>query len=611
MIKMCGIVGYIGKQPVIDILIAGLSKLEYRGYDSVGISLFHNNKIVTQKTKGRIDDMLKKVDLSAYKNAQAGIGHTRWATHGEPSDINSHPHGTPRVTLVHNGIIENYLQIKERMVRKGYFFESETDTEALAKCLDYYYIQKQNPIEALKKVIEKVRGSYALGIIFADHPEAVYAVRHDSPLIIGLGEDENFIASDMTALLRYTRRYYLLEHDEIAIVKRNHVLIINHDGEEIQKQAQFALWDEQTAEKGGYPHFMIKEIHEQPEAFAKTLNLRRKGKGFDFTPENISDPYLKNLNTIHMIACGTAMHAGIAAKYLFERFARININVDVASEFRYRNPVLGSNDLVLLISQSGETADTLAALRLAKTQGVKTLAIVNVSGSSIAREADVALMTHAGIEIAVASTKAYFVQVGLLAALALHTAKVKGVLAEESYESMCADLMQIPARIQPMLQKADQVKYLASLYQNAKNLFFIGRGLDYAVSMEASLKLKEISYIHSEAYPGGELKHGAISLITDEVPVIALATQRDLLEKTVSNVQEVKARGARVLLLKKEDLPTPPKLADDIVNLPSLADWLMPFTSVVIVQLFAYYSAVLRGCDVDKPRNLAKSVTVE
>lgn len=608
---MCGIVGYIGKQPVIDILIAGLSKLEYRGYDSVGISLYHNHKIVTQKTKGRIDDMLKKVDLSAYKNARAGIGHTRWATHGEPSDINSHPHGTPRVTLVHNGIIENYLQIKERMIRKGYCFESETDTEALAKCLDYYYIQKQNPIEALKKVIEKVRGSYALGIIFADHPEAVYAVRQDSPLIIGLGEDENFIASDMTALLRYTHRYYLLEHDEIAIVKRNHVLIINHDGEEIQKQVQLALWDEQTAEKGGYPHFMIKEIHEQPEALAKTLSLRRKGKSFDFTPEKLSDPYLKDLSNIHMIACGTAMHAGIAAKYLFERFARININVDVASEFRYRNPVLGRNDLVLLISQSGETADTLAALRLAKAQGVKTLAIVNVNGSSIAREADLALMTHAGIEIAVASTKAYFAQVGLLAALALHTAKAKGALTEESYESMCADLMQIPARIQLMLQQADQVKYLASLYQNAKNLFFIGRGLDYAVSMEASLKLKEISYIHSEAYPGGELKHGAISLITDEVPVIALATQCDLLEKTVSNVQEVKARGARVLLLKKEDLQVPPNLADDIVNLPALADWLMPFAGVVIMQLFAYYSAVLRGCDVDKPRNLAKSVTVE
>jgi glutamine---fructose-6-phosphate transaminase (isomerizing) len=611
IINMCGIVGYIGKNAAVDVLIAGLSKLEYRGYDSVGISLFQNSKIITQKSKGRIDDMVKKIDLTQFKSANTGIGHTRWATHGEPSDINSHPHGTPRITLVHNGIIENYMQVKERMIRKGYTFESETDTEALAKCLDYYYVQKQNPILAIKKVLEKIRGSYALGMMFADHPDAIYAVRHDSPLIIGLGEDENFIASDMTALLRYTRRYYLLEHDEIAIVKKNHVIILNVDGEEIHKEVQVADWDEQTAEKGGFPHFMIKEIHEQPEAFMKTLRVRRSDKGFDFSAEKISDEFLKGLNKIHMVACGTAMHSGIIAKYLFERFARINVEVDVASEFRYRNPVLHKDDLVLIISQSGETADSLAALRLAKAQGVKTLAIVNVNGSSIAREADVVLMTHAGIEIAVASTKAYFVQVGLLSALALHMAKVKGAISQEDYETKVSELLSIEEVIKPLLAQAEHVKFLASQYINAKNLFFIGRGLDYAVSMEASLKLKEISYVHSEAYPGGELKHGTISLITDDVPVIALTTQSDLLEKTVSNVKEVKARGARVLLLKKEDMNVAEDVADDVVNLPSLSDWLMPFTSIIIMQLFAYYSAVLRGCDVDKPRNLAKSVTVE
>lgn len=608
---MCGIVGYVGKRSAVDVLIAGLSKLEYRGYDSVGISLFLNKKITTQKSKGRIDDMVKKIDLNELKPSFVGIGHTRWATHGEPSDINSHPHGNHRISIVHNGIIENYVFIKERMIRKGYTFESQTDTEALAKCLDYYYVQKQNPIQAIAKVVEKVEGSFALGMMFSDHPDTIYAIRKDSPLIIGLGEDENFIASDMTALLKYTRNYYLLEHNEIAIVKRNHVIILNLDGEEIIKEVQVAEWDEQTAEKGGYPHFMIKEIHEQPESFKKTLHLRYKNGGFDFSNEGLDVATLVQANKIHIVACGTAMHAGLVAKNMFEKFARIPVDVEVASEFRYKNPILNPRDVVIVISQSGETADSLAAMRLAKANGIKTLAVVNVAGSSIAREADIVLMTHAGIEIAVASTKAYFVQTALMSALALAVANEKGTLAPSVYHSMCKELMGTPDYIEPLLKQADYVQYLASLFMSAKHMFFIGRGMDYAVCLESSLKLKEISYVHSEAYPAGELKHGTISLITDEVPVIAIATQLPLLEKTVSNVKEVKARGAHVLLLKKESFHVADDVADHTVNLPDAPDWQMPFISIVIMQLFAYYTSVLRGCDVDKPRNLAKSVTVE
>lgn len=608
---MCGIVGYVGKRSAVDVLIAGLSKLEYRGYDSVGISLFLNEKITTQKSKGRIDDMVKKIDLNELKPSFVGIGHTRWATHGEPSDINSHPHGNHRISIVHNGIIENYVFIKERMIRKGYTFESQTDTEALAKCLDYYYVQKQNPIQAIAKVVEKVEGSFALGMMFSDHPDTIYAIRKDSPLIIGLGEDENFIASDMTALLKYTRNYYLLEHNEIAIVKKNHVIILNLDGEEIIKEVQVAEWDEQTAEKGGYPHFMIKEIHEQPESFKKTLHLRYKNGGFDFSNEGLDVATLVQANKIHIVACGTAMHAGLVAKNMFEKFARIPVDVEVASEFRYKNPILNPRDVVIVISQSGETADSLAAMRLAKANGIKTLAVVNVAGSSIAREADIVLMTHAGIEIAVASTKAYFVQTALMSALALAVANEKGTLAPSVYHSMCKELMDTPDYIEPLLKQADYVQYLASLFMSAKHMFFIGRGMDYAVCLESSLKLKEISYVHSEAYPAGELKHGTISLITDEVPVIAIATQLPLLEKTVSNVKEVKARGAHVLLLKKESFHVADDVADHTVNLPDAPDWQMPFISIVIMQLFAYYTSVLRGCDVDKPRNLAKSVTVE
>lgn len=608
---MCGIVGYVGYQQAVDVLMLGLSKLEYRGYDSVGISLVMNQQIITEKTKGRIQDMRDKYDLQQLKPSHVGIGHTRWATHGEPSDINSHPHGNSRVSIVHNGIIENYAKIKERMIRKGYTFESETDTEAIAKCLDYYYIQKQNPEDAIIKLIEKMEGSYALGMMFNDSSETVYAVRKDSPLLIGLGEDENFIASDMTALLKYTKRYMLLEPNEIAIIQQDSVKVINLDKEEVEKEIHVADWDEQTAEKGGYPHFMLKEIFQQKEAFKNTLSIRYHEGLFDFEVDNVDVSQLKDIHKIHIVACGTAMHAGLVGKHLLQKFALIDANVDIASEFRYNQPLLNPKDLVIIVSQSGETADSLAALRLAKAKGIKTLAIVNVAGSSIAREADILLMTHAGIEIAVASTKAYYVQVALLSALAIALGHVKQTMTTEQAKTYSKQLMNVEDIIDEVFNLKEEIQYVASLYQNASSLFFMGRGLDYLVALESSLKLKEISYIHSEAYPAGELKHGTISLITDQVPVIAIATQDHVVEKTISNIKEVKARGAHVLLLKKSSTQVSDDVADEIINLPELSDWTMPFASIIIMQLFAYYMSVLRGCDVDKPRNLAKSVTVE
>ncbi len=608
---MCGIVGYVGNQQAVDVLMLGLSKLEYRGYDSVGISLYMNNQIKTEKTKGRIQDMKDRFDLEKLKPAHVGIGHTRWATHGEPSDVNSHPHGNHRVSIVHNGIVENYAQIKERMIRKGYTFESETDTEVVAKCLDYYYVQKQNPIEAIIKLIEKIEGSYALGMMFSNINDTVFAIRKDSPLLIGIGENENFIASDMTALLKYTKKYMLLEPNEIAIIKQHEVTVLNLDKEEIQKEIFVADWDEQTAEKGGYEHFMLKEIFEQKEAFNKTLSIRYKKELFDFSIDNVDLNLLKDVRKIHVVACGTAMHAGLVGKYLFEKFSKLDVSVEVASEFRYNDPLLHSNDLLIIVSQSGETADSLAALRLAKQKNIRTMAIVNVAGSSIAREADMVLMTHAGIEIAVASTKAYYVQIALLSALAITLGKLNNTLSEQQAKVLAKQLMDVEEHIDGMFEYKKQMQYIASLYQNASSLFFIGRNLDYLVALESSLKLKEISYIHSEAYPAGELKHGTISLITDGVPVIALATQDHVVEKTISNIKEVKARGAHVLLLKKESTHVSDDVADEVVNLPNLPDWTTSFVSIILMQLFAYYISVLRGCDVDKPRNLAKSVTVE
>lgn len=608
---MCGIVGVVGSPNATEVLITGLRKLEYRGYDSVGLSVFLEGKIQTVKTKGRIDEIQKKLDEHPLPLASVGIGHTRWATHGEPSDVNSHPHGNHRISIVHNGIIENYIPIKERMIRKGYTFETQTDTEALAKLVDYYFVQKGTPLEAIKKVLEKIRGSFAVGMMFAGFPDELYAIRKDSPLIIGLGKDMNFVASDMTAILKYTRDYILLEENEIAIVKKDSVQILDLDLEEITKEIQHAHWDEQTAEKGGYPHFMLKEIHEQPKSFTQTVSPRLIDKKVSFAGEGISDEMLKGVVRITMVACGTAMHAAMVGKSLIEKMARVPVDVDVASEFRYRDPVFLPGDLVVIVSQSGETADTLAALRLAKRNNVPTLAIVNVVGSSIAREADYVLYTWAGLEIAVASTKAFFVQMAVFFLLALKLAELRQSRSEEDRSGLLEDFLKIPDLVQHVLEHHGDCKLFASKLQNSHNLLYLGRGLDYSLSLESSLKLKEISYVHSEAYPAGELKHGTISLITKDFPVIALATQDDLYEKMVSNIKEVKARGARVLLICRENAPYIQDVADMVFPLPDVRNELMPFLSIVPMQLFAYYSSVLRGCDVDKPRNLAKSVTVE
>ena len=608
---MCGIVGVVGYKPAPELLIAGLRQLEYRGYDSVGISVFKQGEIKTLKTKGRIDNIDAKLKLHPLPDAFVGIGHTRWATHGEPSDINSHPHGNHRISLVHNGIIENYLQIKERMIRKGYTFESQTDTEALAKLVDYYYVQKGNPLEAIKKVLEKIRGSYALGILFEGHPDTIYAIRKDSPLIIGLGKHENFIASDITAILDHTREYYLLEEDEIAIIKQDSVIVLDRDLEKIQKEVQVASWDRQSAEKAGYPHFMLKEIHEQPTVLMNAVGPRIKDHKIDFSESGLTNDVLKGIHKFHLIACGTAMHAAMVGKQLIEKHARVSCDVEVASEFRYRDPILDQNDMVIIVSQSGETADSLAALRLAKARGVKVIAIVNVVGSSIAREADYVLYTWAGLEIAVASTKAYFVQVALFTLLAYKLGEVKGFVTAEQTEVLLSSLIALPAITQELLDKQETIKQMASEFVNNKNVFFLGRGLDYAMALEASLKLKEISYIHSEAYPAGELKHGTISLIVDDFPVIALVTQAALVEKMVSNIKEVKARGAKVILIGRPGLEHTDDFSDREFILPEVHEDLMPLVSIIPLQLFAYYSSVLRGLDVDKPRNLAKSVTVE
>ncbi len=607
---MCGIVGYAGNRDSSTVLVDGLKKLEYRGYDSAGIAVFENGVIKVVKAKGRLNDLEEKMQETGVPQGHCGIGHTRWATHGEPSDVNSHPHGSKTLSIVHNGIIENYLELKEKLIRKGYTFDSETDTEVVAKLLDYYY--KGDPKAAVLRVIQAVKGSYALGMIFKDYPDVIFAVRKDSPLIVGLGEGENFIASDIPAILKYTRNYYLIEENELVELTKDKVTVYNLDLEPVEKEVYTADWDMEAAEKGGYPHFMLKEIYEQPEAFRKTVSPRLKDGLPDLEFSGALTPaFIRSIEKIHIVACGTAMHAGLIGKNVIEALGRIPTEVAIASEFRYCDPILGKNDLVVIVSQSGETADTLAALRLAKSRGVPVLALVNVVGSSIAREADCVLYTWAGPEIAVASTKAFTVQMALFYLLAIEFARVRGELTDAGAASYCGKLMEIPDRMQEVLQNSEDCKYFASKFQNAENLFFIGRGLDYALSQEGSLKLKEISYIHSEAYAAGELKHGTISLITDQVPVVALATQSHLFEKTRSNIKEVVTRGAKVLLVAAEDMISKNEETKYVLAVPSVGDLFMPLLAIIPLQLFAYYTAVLRGCDVDKPRNLAKSVTVE
>ena len=606
---MCGIVGYVGQKDCTKILLDSLSKLEYRGYDSAGVAVIHNGNIVTKKNKGRLSGLREKMDKEGWLKGNCGIGHTRWATHGEPSDINSHPHGNANITIVHNGIIENYKKIKDFLENKGYEFTSQTDTETVAKLLDFYY--NGNPRETIAKAISEIEGSYALGILFKDFPNEIFAVRKDSPLIVGRGDGESFIASDVPAIIKYTKKYYLLDEDEIAVLKADEIKFYDIHGMSVQKELLTANWDLEAAEKSGYEHFMLKEIHEQPNAIKMTISPRIVDGMPDFSESGISRELLNSFEHIFIVACGTAMYAGTVGKYVIERLARIPVTVDVASEFRYRNPILTDKDLVILVSQSGETADTLASLRLAKKIGAKTMSIVNVKGSSIARESDYVVYSHAGPEISVASTKAYMVQISVFYLLAFELAYSNGIITEDECKRLVSVLQSIPEKIEEVLKDKDGVSYVASQLIGTNSLFYIGRGLDYALSMEGSLKLKEISYIHSEAYAAGELKHGPISLVNDGMPVIAVATQRELFDKTISNVKEVKARGAKVILVTHSSMSVDEDAADFVIELPTTDDMLMPMIAAVPLQLIAYYTSVLKGNDVDKPRNLAKSVTVE
>ena len=606
---MCGIVGYSGKRAGVDVLLNGLEKLEYRGYDSAGVAYFDGDDIRVVKCEGRLAALRERLAAMPAPDTHCGIGHTRWATHGAPSDVNSHPHAASRVCLVHNGIIENYAELKEHLIRCGYEFCSETDSEVLVKLLDYHY--QNDPIDAIRRTVAEVRGSYGAAILFRDHPGEVYAVRRESPLIVGYGDGENFLASDIPALLKYTREYSVLDEGEMAVLRPDGIEIYSDLGAPIEKEHLTAAFDEQSAEKGGFPHFMLKEIHEQPSALRATIGPRVENGLPDLHIDALSDDYLRRIENVHIVACGTAMHAGMVGKTAIEALARIPAFTDIASEFRYRDPILKPDDLVVIISQSGETLDTLAALKLAKQRGAKTLAVVNVVGSSIARAADAVLYTYAGPEIAVASTKAYSVQMAVMYLFALRLALAKGVRDESEIRYLTGELMRAGELIRPLLEECENVKFLASRFMNSDHLFFMGRGMDYALSLEGSLKLKEISYVHSEAYAAGELKHGTISLITKGTPVVAIATQDSVYEKTISNVREARSRGARVILLCKEGAAVPEDAADYIIRLPQFESLLMPLLMIVPLQLFAYYMSVLRGCDVDKPRNLAKSVTVE
>lgn len=607
---MCGIVGYIGNDQAIPVLLNGLSKLEYRGYDSAGISIYDDG-IHTIKAKGRLANLAERIQEKGELPSHIGIGHTRWATHGVPSDVNSHPHNSQngKFSVVHNGIIENYLELKESLLKKGYQFRSETDTEVVAQLLEDCY--DGDMISTTRKLLEKVRGAYALGILCSEHPDTLIAVRKDCPLLVGLGQEENYIASDIPALLEYTRDYYLLEENEIAVLQQQEVRLYGMDGKEIKKEIYHVTWDFAAAEKGGYDYFMMKEIMEQPEALRKTIQSRMTETDIKLDEISLTEDEIKNCGRIHIVACGSAMHAGIVGRYVIEKICRIPVEVDIASEFRYREPILQKGEICIIISQSGETADTLAALREAKKQGIKVLSIVNVVGSSIARESDDVIYTWAGPEIAVATTKGYTTQMAVLYLIALYFAKIRGTMAAEAYEKAVADLAALPEHTAEILQVDARMAEIAKRYAHAENAFIIGRGLDYAVAMESSLKLKEISYIHSEAYAAGELKHGTISLIEEGTLVVAIATQESLLEKTVSNVKEVKARGAKVLAIAAEGCTAIEDVADEVVYLPKGNELFTSSFNVLPMQLFAYYIAVERGCDVDKPRNLAKSVTVE
>ncbi|WDC83715.1 glutamine--fructose-6-phosphate transaminase (isomerizing) [Caloramator sp. mosi_1] len=609
---MCGIVGYIGKRQAAPLLVECLSKLEYRGYDSAGVAIINEKGINIEKCKGRLKNLEDKLNQNPIEGT-IGIGHTRWATHGEPSDVNSHPHYNKDMTIgvVHNGIIENYLELREWLQTLGYEFKSETDTEVVPHLIDYFY--EGDIVKAVMKALDKIEGSYALGVVCSFEPDKMVAVRKDSPLIVGLGEGENFIASDIPAILAYTRDVYLLNDKEIVVLTRDKVEIMTKEGLPIQKEIFHVTWDAEAAEKGGYEHFMIKEIHEQPKAIRDTLTRRIAHNSDEIVLDDIklTAEDLKNIDKIYIVACGTAYHAGLVGKYVIEKLARIPVEVDIASEFRYRDPILNERTLMMVISQSGETADTLAALREAKNRGARVIAITNVVGSSVAREADDILYTWAGPEIAVASTKAYVTQLIAIYIVALYLARLNGRMSVEEYRVIRDELLNLPEKAEEVLKRKEEIQKFAAKNYNHKDIFYLGRGLDFAVALEGALKIKEISYIHAEAYAAGELKHGPIALIDKGVPVIALATQEDLYDKMVSNIKEVVTRGAKVLGIAFDGHEDILKVVDQAVYVPKTLPLLAPVLSVIPLQLLSYYAAVERGCDVDKPRNLAKSVTVE
>ena len=608
---MCGIVGYIGNEQAAPILLDGLAKLEYRGYDSAGIAVYDGTKVATLKSKGRLKVLSELSHDGATLPGTVGIGHTRWATHGSPSDVNAHPHFNKEesIVVVHNGIIENYLKLKKKLEKKGYEFISETDTEVIAHLLDYYY--KGNPLEAITKIMHRMEGSYALGIIFKDHPEELYAVRKDSPLIVGHTENGNIIASDVPAVLKYTRDVYFIENEEIVRMTDSTMEFFTVDEEPIEKESTTIDWDINAAEKGGFEHFMLKEMYEQPKAILDTFSPRIKGDNIVIEELKMSDDEIRAIKKIMIVACGSANHTGMTSKYIFEGLARIHVEVDLASEFRYRNPILEEGTLVIVVSQSGETADSLAALREAQARGAKVLGIVNVVGSSIAREADNVMYTWAGPEIAVATTKAYSSQLIALYLLAMKFAHARGTLDDAGLKEMLEDLQKLPEQVELLLNNKNKIQKFANRYLAAKDVFFIGRGIDYAISMEGSLKLKEISYIHSEAYAAGELKHGTISLIEEGTLVAAVLTQEDLYKKMISNMEEVRTRGAFVMAVTNEGNTDVERVADYVIYIPETNRYFANSLAIIPLQLFGYYVSVGRGCDVDKPRNLAKSVTVE
>ena len=612
---MCGIVGYVGTEQAAPILLAGLSKLEYRGYDSAGIAIRNEDTgdITVVKAKGRLKILSEKTNEGHAVPGTCGIGHTRWATHGEPSENNAHPHCTDdkSVVLVHNGIIENYQELKDKLIKSGYAFYSQTDTEIAVKLVDYYYRKTGTPLEAISRAMLRIRGSYAFGIMFHDHPGKIFAARKDSPLIIGKSQTGCLIASDVPAILDKTRNVYYIGNHEIAELSQDEIHFYNIDREEIQKEQVEIKWDAESAEKGGYEHFMLKEIHEQPRAVRDTIGAYVKDGKIDLSETGLTDEKLQEIERIYIVACGSAYHVGMVGKYVIEELADIPVEVDLASEFRYRNPKLVKNSLVVIVSQSGETADSLAALRLAKERKIPVLGIVNVVGSSIARESDYILYTYAGPEISVATTKAYSTQLIAMYLLAIQAAKVKDVISEERYAALIEELGTLPEKIQKTLDDKERMKWFASKNANAKDVFLFGRGIDYAISMEGSLKMKEISYIHSEAYAAGELKHGTISLIEDGILVVGVATQAALFEKTISNMVEVKSRGAYLMGLTTYGNYNIEDTADFAVYVPQTESFFATSLAIVPLQLMGYYVSVAKGLDVDKPRNLAKSVTVE